>query len=86
MDYIRCVFNLDFCTPRYIRRRELGIEKLKIRWGIRARRFEMIKRMEDTRWAKECWKEKRENGWKERYGKKGMEEKEKDITIIMVGA
>lgn len=27
MDYIRWVFNLDFCT-RYIIRRELGIERL----------------------------------------------------------
>lgn len=31
IDYIRWIFNLDFCTPRYIVRRELDIEKLKIR-------------------------------------------------------
>lgn len=33
MDYIRWCFRLDFCTPRYLITRDLGIEKLKIRWG-----------------------------------------------------
>jgi len=40
MDYIRWIFRLDFCTPRYIMNREIGIEKLKIGWGMRALRFE----------------------------------------------
>jgi len=30
MDYIRWIFRLDFCTPRYIMNREIGLEKLKI--------------------------------------------------------
>jgi len=30
IDYIRWIFRLDFCTPRYIMNRELGLEKLKI--------------------------------------------------------
>lgn len=34
MDYIRWIFNLDFCTPRYIMTRELRIGKLKTNWGI----------------------------------------------------
>lgn len=39
--------------------RELGLEKLRIRWGIRARKFEeKIKNMEDNRCVKLCWKEK----------------------------
>jgi len=35
-DYIRWVFRLDFCTPRYIMSRELGIKNLLVDWGIRA--------------------------------------------------
>lgn len=30
IDYIRWVFKIEFCTPRYIIRRELGMDKLKI--------------------------------------------------------
>lgn len=30
MDYIRWILGLDFCSPRYLITRELGIEKLKI--------------------------------------------------------
>lgn len=50
-DYIRWIFKIDFCTPRYITRRELGLEKLKISWEIRAnmKYKEIIKGMEDTR-------------------------------------
>ncbi|XP_032673718.1 uncharacterized protein LOC116845308 [Odontomachus brunneus] len=40
MDYVRWIFRLDFCTPRYIIMYELGMEKLKIGWGIRAKRYE----------------------------------------------
>lgn len=51
-------------------RRELDIEKLKIRWGIRARRYEeIIKGMEEERWVKICWEEKRKDNWKDKYGK-----------------
>lgn len=68
IDYIRWIFNLNFCTPRYIVRRELSIEKLKIRWGIRTRRYEeKIKRMEEERWVKSCWKEKKNGDWKDKY-------------------
>lgn len=48
-------------------RKELSIEKLKIRWGIRVRRYEeKIKGMEEKRWVKICWKEKK-NIWKDKY-------------------
>lgn len=30
MDYTRQVFKLDFCTPRYLILRKLGLDKLKI--------------------------------------------------------
>lgn len=69
LDYIRWVFKLDFCTPRYLITREFGVEKQKIRWGIRARKFEeKIKNMEENRWVKICWEEKERIGWKEQYG------------------
>lgn len=31
LDYVRWVFKLDFCIPRYVIIRELGLKKLKIR-------------------------------------------------------
>jgi len=40
MDYIRWLFGLDFCTPRYVITRELIMDKLRVDWGIRARRYE----------------------------------------------
>lgn len=48
IDYARWLLNLDFYTPRYIITRELGIDKLRIRWSLRAWKFEeKIKEMED---------------------------------------
>lgn len=64
-DYIRWVFKLDFCTPRYLMTRELGIEKLKIRWSTRTRRFEeRIKGMGEDKWLKKMLgrKEKKRDG------------------------
>ncbi|EZA58512.1 hypothetical protein X777_14674 [Ooceraea biroi] len=58
-DYVRWVFRLDFCTPRYILRRELGIKKAKIEWGIRARKFEEKSRKEEVKeFVRRCWEEK----------------------------
>jgi len=34
MDYVRWMFKIDFCTPRYIIYREIGMEKLRIGWSI----------------------------------------------------
>lgn len=69
MDYIRWLFKLDFCTPRYIIYRELLTEKLKVGWGIRAMRFEeKVIRMEDSLLLKQCWNEKRKGEWSDRYG------------------
>lgn len=30
LDYIRWIFRIEFCTPRYMILRELGLKKLKI--------------------------------------------------------
>lgn len=50
-------------------RAELGLEKLRIQWGICARKYEeKIKGMEVTRWVNRCWREKRKEGWKDLYG------------------
>ena len=59
MDYTRWIFGLEFCTPRYIIARELMMDKLRVGWGIRARRYEVkIKEGRAGRIAKECWREK----------------------------
>lgn len=48
LDYVRWLFKLDFCTQKYIVTRKLGIDKLKIRWDLRVRRYEeKIKEMEE---------------------------------------
>jgi len=39
LDYVRWIFRLNFCT-RHLILRELRLEKLKIRWGIREMRFD----------------------------------------------
>lgn len=50
LDYVRWIFNLEFCTPRYLIYKELGLDKLRISWGIRARRFEeKIKNLKEDR-------------------------------------
>lgn len=43
LDYVRWIFNLDFCTPRYLMSRELGLEKLRIRRGIRGNSKKKLK-------------------------------------------
>jgi len=68
IDYIRWIFRLDFCTPRYIMNRELSLEKLKIGWGMRAMRFEERIRSGGICLTRECWKEKKEEGWRDTYG------------------
>ncbi|EZA51143.1 hypothetical protein X777_10435, partial [Ooceraea biroi] len=50
--------------------RELGIEKLKVRWGIRAKRFEeKIRKREDKDWIKMYWMEKKRKGWADQFGR-----------------
>lgn len=37
--FLRWTYNLDFCTPRYIVRRELGIEKVKNKMGNKSQKI-----------------------------------------------
>jgi len=66
-----------FCTPRYLILRELDL--IKLRWSLRARRYE--KRLQlgrADRIVRECWREKKQYGWRDRY----VEEKEKYLNRI----
>lgn len=69
LDYVRWVFRLDFCTPRYIIRRELGLNKFKREWGIRAlgRFEERIRKRNDDTLVKKCWLEKESGEKKDLY-------------------
>ncbi|KYQ58106.1 hypothetical protein ALC60_02913 [Trachymyrmex zeteki] len=68
LDYVRWIFRLDFCPPRYIIMRELTMEKMRVGWGIRARRFEQRIKLGGVPTpqgilGRECWEEKENNGW-----------------------
>jgi len=68
-DYIRWMFGLDFCTSRYLISRELGMLKLRVAWGLRAKRYEKrIKLGIAGSIAKDCWEEKRGYNWEDSYG------------------
>lgn len=70
LDYVRWIFRLDFCTPRYLMTRELRLNKLRIEWGLRAVKYEeKIGEMDENRWMKRCWIEKEKNGWKDMYSR-----------------
>lgn len=46
------------------------MEKLRIGWGIRAKKYEeKILSMENGRWVQICWEEKKQEAWKDLYGK-----------------
>lgn len=70
LDYVRCIFRLDFCIPRYVIEKELRMNKLRIGWGIRAMRYEekLIGNREESL-IKKYWKEIEEGKWEEAYGK-----------------
>jgi len=34
------MFSLDFCIPKYLIMKELLMDKLRVGWGIKARKFE----------------------------------------------
>jgi len=63
MDYARWLFGLEFCTSRYVITRALAMDKLRVGWGIRTRRYkEKVKKGGAGGIAKLCWKEKEEYG------------------------
>lgn len=79
VDYVSWMFRLDFCTLWYILRTKLRLEKLRVQWDIHARNYEeKIKEMGKTRWVNKCWREKREEEWKDL-----MIKKEKNIKTEM---
>lgn len=62
----------------YLITRELGWDKLRIEWGIKARRYEKkVNRMKDDKWIKKCSKKKN--------GKNGGIYMEKRVIIIGTG-
>ncbi|KYN24322.1 hypothetical protein ALC57_04060 [Trachymyrmex cornetzi] len=70
LDYTRWIFNIEFCTPRYVIMRELAMDKLRIGWGIRAMRYERrIGTRKEDGLLRSCWKEKEESKWKDVYSK-----------------
>lgn len=81
IDYIRWVFKLKFNTPRYLIMRELGLCKLRMDWGIRARKYEeKIRNMEEHRWVRFVGKRNSRMG-----GRTRMVGKEKNFIIGTVG-
>jgi len=48
------MFRLDYCTPRYVITREIGMDKLKIGWSIGAKRFEERTRNREGSLVKLC--------------------------------
>lgn len=59
LDYVRWILRLDFCTPRYIMQKELDLEKMKGRWGIRAWKYEeKVRNRNEEKLTWQCWREK----------------------------
>lgn len=82
LDYVRWVFRLDFCTPRYIMIRELGLKSLKVEWGIRAMRYEnRCREKGKENFTKMCWEEKDEM----EVGKKDNFSKERESFYNKAG-
>ena len=66
LDYVRWIFNLDFCIPRYVIMRQV-MDKFKIGWGLKARKYEeKIKSGNTDNVVRECWEEKSYD-WNDRY-------------------
>jgi len=72
MDYVRWIFRLDYCTSRYVITWELGMDKLKIGWGIRVKRFEEKIKNREGNLVELCWKEKEK-------GERGNRERDREI-------
>jgi len=76
MDYVRWIFRLDYCTPKYVITRELGMDKLKIGWGIRVKRFEKRIKNREGSLVELCWKEKEED-------ERGNRERDREYSEIV---
>ncbi|KYN16038.1 hypothetical protein ALC57_11722 [Trachymyrmex cornetzi] len=40
LDYVRWIFNIEFCTPRYVIMRRLAMDKLRIGYNGRYKKFD----------------------------------------------
>lgn len=67
LDYLRWIYKLEFCTPRYLITSKLGLKKLKVQWGIRARKEKKTKDIEKNKWVKVYWTEKQKDEWNDLY-------------------
>jgi len=69
--YMRWILGLDRCTPGYVVREELKLEKISIEAGSRALKFqEKMKRRTENWMLRECRKENGKEYWKgTRWGK-----------------
>lgn len=86
LDYVRWIFSLDFCTPRYVILRELGLKKLKIDWGLKAMSYEEKNREgERNRLVVECWEEKDKVECGLVKGKKDLFSKERERYYNRLG-
>jgi len=45
----------------------VGIDKLRLGWSIRAKKFEERIRKNEGNIIKQCWKEKEDGSWKDIY-------------------
>ena len=86
LDYIRWIFGIEFCTPRYIILRELSLKKLKIEWGLRAMRYEKRSRESSkNRLIAACWEEKDKVEYNSEYGKKDLFSSEREDYFNNLG-
>lgn len=70
LDYVRWIFRIDLCTPRYIILKKLGLEAMRIRCGLWAREFEKkVKEKSEENLMKICWREKENLVKKELYSR-----------------
>ena len=58
--YYRWTLGLEYCTPAYVIKKELKIDRMAEKWGKQAMMFEeKIRKMAEERLVKKCWKEKK---------------------------
>lgn len=86
LDYIRWIFRIEFCTPRYMILRELGLKKLKIDWGLRAIKYEKrCRESSSNRLMAACWEEKDKTEISSGSGKKDLFSSERESYFNNLG-
>lgn len=73
-NHFRWILGLDYCTPRYLVRKELNVNKMREKWSMRALKYEeRIRKLGEERLVKICWMEKQNMKEKEIYSKEREE-------------